>query len=309
MTSQKYDHLELGQFIPLHYHYNMLNEKARIQGFKQAISATVKPGMKVLELGGGTGVLSFFAAQQAEKVWCVERNPELVATARNILSHNENGHKVEVIQADASQYLPPEPVDVVICEMIHVAMLREKQLNILHDFKQRYQQKFPGQMPLFVPEACIQAVQPVEQDFNFEGYQAPVIQFQEPTIEHPKTCELSAPSIYQLFSYDDEIPQVCNWDETINIAEDGKFNALRVITKNILAIDTSSGQTTDWHSQYMIVPLSNPMAVKAGDRISINFHYYPGDSLNVFSDSLQVKRVSKDALEENIEPIRRQATG
>jgi type I protein arginine methyltransferase len=79
---------ELGQFIPLHYHYHMLRDRARMSGFRRAIAASVLPGAKVLEFGGGTGVLSFFAAQQASHVWCVERNPELVNEARRLLPRN-----------------------------------------------------------------------------------------------------------------------------------------------------------------------------------------------------------------------------
>ena len=65
----------LGQFIPVHYHHNMLMDANRMHNFKAAIAYVVQPGMKVLELGGGTGVLSFFAAQKAGKVYCVEFNP------------------------------------------------------------------------------------------------------------------------------------------------------------------------------------------------------------------------------------------
>ena len=35
-----------------------------MSGFRRAVEACVRPGAKVLELGGGTGVLSFFAAQR-----------------------------------------------------------------------------------------------------------------------------------------------------------------------------------------------------------------------------------------------------
>lgn len=109
---------ELGQFIPLHYHYHMLRDRARMSGFRRAIAAAVFPGAKVLEFGGGTGVLSFFAAQQAGHVWCVERNPELVNEARRLLPRNPSTERIEVIHGDAFEYLPPEPVDVVICEML-----------------------------------------------------------------------------------------------------------------------------------------------------------------------------------------------
>ena len=57
----------LGQFIPVHYHHNMLMDQNRMHSFKSAIHYSVFPGAKVLELGGGTGVLSFFAAQKASQ--------------------------------------------------------------------------------------------------------------------------------------------------------------------------------------------------------------------------------------------------
>jgi protein arginine N-methyltransferase 1 len=143
----------LGQFIPLHYHHNMLTDENRMSNFKAAIDQIVFAGAKVLELGGGTGVLSCLAAAKAGKVWCVEYNPDLVAESRRFLALNSNGHKVEVIHADAFEYLPPEPVDVVICEMIHVAMLREKQIEMIENFKLRYLQRHGGPLPVFIPEA------------------------------------------------------------------------------------------------------------------------------------------------------------
>ncbi len=64
------------------------------------------------------------------KVWCVEYNPDLVREARNFLSKNENGHKVEVVEADAFDYLPPEPVGCRHSgEMIHVAMVRRSRTS------------------------------------------------------------------------------------------------------------------------------------------------------------------------------------
>ena len=77
------DDAMLGQFIPIHYHYQMLNQEQRTGAFEEAIAAVVRPGMKVLELGGGTGVQSFFAARAgATKVYCVERAPHVAAAAR-----------------------------------------------------------------------------------------------------------------------------------------------------------------------------------------------------------------------------------
>jgi len=297
MTS-KNDPVELGQFIPLHYHYNMLSDKARMQGFKNALDYVVHPGTKVLELGGGTGVLSFFAAQKAAKVWCVERNPELAATAREILAKNLNGNKVEVVDGDAFEYLPPEPVDVVICEMIHVAMLREKQLSVITSFKERYLEKFGGPLPAFVPEALIQAVQPVTQSFDFEGYYAPTILFQDPTCRQEKTLELAQPTVYQLLSYQEKLPRSCAWSGQLTLDQGGTLNALRFITKNVLAVVAEEQGTIDWFSQYLVVPIAEPLAVKAGEQIQIDFSYDAGASFAALTSTLSVaKGVAGSALE------------
>ncbi|MFN9977392.1 MAG: methyltransferase domain-containing protein, partial [Phycisphaerae bacterium] len=122
----------------------MLRDQSRMLPFQEAIDLVVPEGGTVLELGGGTGVLSWFAARKARKVWCVERNPALVNAARSFLSKNEFGDRVQVVHADAMAFLPPEPVDVVICEMLHVGLLREKQLQVIRDFKDRYLRAFGG---------------------------------------------------------------------------------------------------------------------------------------------------------------------
>ena len=272
------DQLEIGQFIPLHYHYNMLNDAARMTSFKTAIEHAVKPDALVLDLGGGTGVLSFFAAKSAAKVWCVEKNPELVREARRILPLNPHSERIEVVEADAFDYLPPKPVDVVICEMIHVAMLREKQISMIASFKKRYLLKFGAPLPVFVPEAMIQAVQPIEQRFDFAGYYAPTILFQHPTAPQPDTRELCNPAIYQTLCYDEALPESCAWDDVIIAHSAGTANALRFITKNILAIQVAEQRTIDWINQYLILPLENPLSVQAGDRIQVSFSYRPGDS-------------------------------
>lgn len=276
-TSQ--EHLELGQFIPFIYHHNMLADPARMSAFRDAINVSVPLGSKVLDLGGGTGVLSFFAAQRAARVWCVERNPELVQAARRLLDMNYGSEKVEVIQADAFDYLPPEPVDVVICEMLHVGMLREKQVPVLAGFKRRYLEKFGAPLPLFLPEAFIQAIQPVQQSFDFGGYYAPIPSLQDPSALHPRSRDLAAPALFQLASYGESLPLDCVWQGEITLAQSGSLNALRFITKNVLTIVEKEQRSVDWFSQYLIMPLSDPLIVAAGQRVSVSFAYLLGDPI------------------------------
>lgn len=279
----------LGQFIPLHYHHNMLMDERRMQGFKAAIETAVFPGAKVLELGGGTGVLSWFAAARAQKVWCVEFNPDLVTEARCLLSQNREGHKVEVIHADAFEYLPPEPVDVVICEMIHVGMLREKQVQMIESFKRRYRARFGSKLPVFVPEAAVMAVQPLQQQYDFYGYQAPIVQFQEPSALQTGTVELAAPSVYSILDFNEAVSESIQWEGQFAINRAGTVNALRFITKNILAVLTQQSSTIDWLNHYLVLPLADPVRVQAGDMLQVGFHYRAGGSIPSLQHALRAE--------------------
>ena len=271
--------LELGQFIPYVYHFNMLSDEARMTAFKDAIAHAVLPGTTVLELGGGTAVMSHFAAQAGAKVWCVERNPELAREARRILKVNPQGHRVTIVEADAFDYLPPQPVDVVICEMIHVGMLREKQLSIIDSFKQRYLAAFGPPLPRFIPEAFFQAVQPIQQSFDFFGYHAPTHCFQDPLVEQPRTLELGEPVIYHSASYEDDYSLDCSWEGMLSFTTPGQFNAIRVITKNIVAVLEEQQRAAHWSSQYLVVPIDKPMQVAPGQKVMVSFSYVAGDPI------------------------------
>jgi protein arginine N-methyltransferase 1 len=287
----------LGQFIPVHYHHNMLMDQNRMHSFKSAIDYAVKPGMKVLELGGGTGVLSFFAAAKASKVYCVEFNPDMVKEARKFLAINPNGEKVEVIHADAFEYLPPEPVDVVICEMIHVAMLREKQVEVIESFKRRYLQRFGGPLPIFMPEAVIMAAQPLQQEYDFEGFFAPIVQFQETQVIYPGTVEMAQPAVYSVIDFTQPNDMVYSWEGKFLVERNGCVNAMRFVTKNILAVVPDRNSTIDWLNHYMTLPLAKPVQAKQGDVLEVSFQYRAGGSIPSLQASLRVDVMVEAALQ------------
>jgi protein arginine N-methyltransferase 1 len=283
----------LGQFIPLHYHHNMLMDENRMGGFKAAIDYAVFPGAKVLELGGGTGVLSCLAASKASKVWCVEFNPDLVAESRRLLALNPDGHKVVVVHADAFDYLPPEPVDVVICEMIHSAMLREKQVEVIEAFKQRYRSRVGGQQPVFFPEALIMAVQPLRQVYNFFGFHAPIIQFQRVHAHQAGTTELAPPAVYSTLDLSQPNALEIQWEGSFVLESDGLVNALRFITKNILAVVPERATTIDWLIDNLVLPLREPIEARAGDVLKVAFRYCAGGSLRSLERSISAKLIEQ----------------
>lgn len=279
----------LGQYIPLLYHYNMLQDTDRVGSFQRAIELMVKPGMHVVELGGGTGVLSSFAAKRGAEVTCVERNPELVKTAKRLLNRNGLAEQVKVVQADASCFTPDRPVDVVVCEMLHVGLLREKQANVIAAFKRNYTSAYAtGSMPVFIPEATILMVQLIEQSFDFAGYDAPVPMFQSPMSVQPRTIEISSLSPYSNFAYSHSIPLHLKHHESIAAEQPGHFNAIRLATQNVLAIDEQQQEAITWANQHLVLPIEEPKDVNTGDQIEVDFEYRSGDSIEKLQDALRL---------------------
>ncbi len=285
------DHM-LGAFIPLHYHFPMLANPVRMLGFKEAIATVVPTGSTVLELGAGTGVMSFFAAQRAARVIAIERLPENVEAARTFLRNNGAGDRVTVIQADAYEFLPTSPVDVVICELLHTALLREHQAEVIARFKDRYLDRFGPPLPRFIPEAIIMAVQPLEQGFDFFGYEVPLPIFADgfSTQREGNTAkELAPPQNYAGFEYRNAYPEQFAWSGEFTIGESGVLNALRFVTKNVLAILVDENRTVDWLMQYLVLPLSKPLTVTRGQVVDIGFDYAAGAPIHALTDSFRVE--------------------
>jgi protein arginine N-methyltransferase 1 len=282
----------LGQFIPPQYHYTMLANPARMQAFREAIERLVQPGHRVLEFGGGTGVLSCFAARRGATVRCIEYNPALVAMARPLLERNGVADRVELIEGDACTYLPPEPVDVVICEMIHTGLLREKQAPVIAAFKDRYRRRFGvEQMPRFIPEAVVSALQPVQQDYTFFGYDAPGPLFLDPGSPTPGTIGLADPQVYQSFLYESPFPLGYAFASTFTASTAGTCNAVRMVTRNLVGILVDERRSIDWTVHHIVFPLPRPIAMQPGDQVQIALAYRAGDELSAVADTLTARRV------------------
>jgi type I protein arginine methyltransferase len=282
----------LGQFIPVHYHYNMLLDEQRMEAFRSAIQAVIRPGMRVVELGGGTGILSFLAARCGAKVWCVERNSELVEVARKAIRSNGFESMITVVHEDATEFIPPEPVDAVICEMLHVALLREKQAQVIHAFKENYRERFGDRLPRFLPEASVLTFQLLEYPFLFSGYHVQVPVFQQPA-PNQVGIELSELQTYGQVIYDESIPMQFGWSDKVTASQSGQLSAIRFITQNLIAIDTEKQLSYPWPNQFLILPIDDPILIEEGQEVAIDFCYRVGENLQSLAGSIQVDQSTR----------------
>jgi predicted RNA methylase len=111
-----------------------LYDRKRTEAFRKAIRNSVRKGDTVVELGAGSGVLSFFAADAgASKVYAVELDNTNISALRNSVVANGYTDKIEVIHADATNVNLIEKVDVVICEMIATGLIEELQVPAMNN--------------------------------------------------------------------------------------------------------------------------------------------------------------------------------
>ena len=106
-------------------HRMMLGDRVRTEAYRDAIEAVVKPGMVVLDVGAGTGILSFFAARAgAAKVYAVD-NSDILDTTRELAQANGFGDIIECIDGCAEDIQLPQKVDIIVSEWMGLYALTE----------------------------------------------------------------------------------------------------------------------------------------------------------------------------------------
>jgi len=82
---------------------NSLLDKSRCDAYREAILRTVKPGEVVLDLGAGTGLLSFFALQAgARHVYAIEMSA-IADAAAELIAANGFGDCLTLIRKNSKQ--------------------------------------------------------------------------------------------------------------------------------------------------------------------------------------------------------------
>lgn len=121
----------------LDYHLSMLHDTARMDAFRRAITASVRPGDVVVDIGSGSGVLSFMACEAgARKVYAIEGGP-VIELARELAIDNGFADRIEFLDGWSIEVGIPEPADVLISETIGNAGFDEGIIAWTFDARQR----------------------------------------------------------------------------------------------------------------------------------------------------------------------------
>ncbi|XP_077128516.1 protein arginine N-methyltransferase 2 isoform X2 [Ranitomeya variabilis] len=121
-----------GSYKTLKLHLEMLSDQPRTETYRNVIiqNSTALKGKRILDLGCGTGIISFFCAQLAEPeiVYAVEASEIAEQTAKLV---DENGYS-NIIQVQchrAEELQLPTKVDVLVSEWMGTCLLFEFMLE------------------------------------------------------------------------------------------------------------------------------------------------------------------------------------
>lgn len=97
---------------------SLLLDKARCDAYRDAIHRIVKPGDVVVDLGAGTGLLSFFALQAgARHVYAIEMS-DIADAAAELIEANGFQDRITLIRKNSKRVRLPERCDVLVTETL-----------------------------------------------------------------------------------------------------------------------------------------------------------------------------------------------
>ena len=261
----------------------MLADERRVTAFRRAIERVVRPGDVVFEAGAGTGLLSFFAAARARAVYAAEADPGVAELGARLVELNGLADRVRYRHGRAERTLPPEPVDVVVCEMLHAALVVEQQVPVLNAVRGGLERAFPGHPFRVIPREAVSYCQLLEADFTYHGYRAPFVRLGDTYHADPSIRPLSGLTPYHHAEFDRVVgPTV---DAAVRLTADagGTVNAVRLLTQAVLDYDEAAPadeRLIDWYVNYVVIPLPAPLPAAPGATFDVKLTYPLGCALD-----------------------------
>ncbi|XP_018420113.1 PREDICTED: protein arginine N-methyltransferase 2 [Nanorana parkeri] len=121
-----------GSYKTLKLHLEMLSDQPRTQTYRNVIlqNKSALKGKRILDLGCGTGIISFFCAQlaQPDVVYAVEAS-DIAEQTRRLAEENGLLGIVQVIHQRAEELTLPSKVDVLVSEWMGTCLVFEFMLE------------------------------------------------------------------------------------------------------------------------------------------------------------------------------------
>ncbi|MEZ4516162.1 MAG: class I SAM-dependent methyltransferase [Chloroflexota bacterium] len=122
---------------PLDYFGRFIADPIRMGAYRQALKRAVRTDSVVLDIGTGTGVFAFLAAQfGARRVLAVEPH-DVIEIGQEVAAANGLADRIEFIQALTTDITLPEKADIIVSDLHGVLPLFQNHISTIADARER----------------------------------------------------------------------------------------------------------------------------------------------------------------------------
>jgi predicted RNA methylase len=170
-------------------------------------------------------------------------------------------------------------VDVVLCEMMHVALVEEQQIPVLNSVRKHLEERYPGHPFAVIPQAAVNYVQLVQNNWDYYGFKAPFPRMGSAYANDPYALPLSQPTPYLTVDFNQPGPEHIAAMANVEVTGYGNANAVRLTTQTILNYDESKPEAErmlDWYMHFLVLPLPTEQEVEPRNRFIASLEYDAG---------------------------------
>lgn len=264
-----------GPRFPILLHYNLLTDPHQAV-YHAALRKDIAPGMRVLDLGTGSGILALQAARLGATVTAVDADPQLVEFARDVAARHGLSDRIEFLCADAETLDLPGGFDRILCEMQDTAGIRERQVQVMNRARSLLS---PGGAT--VARSVTDRASLVLADYRFDGFEIPLPFFATSEVRRI-LARPADPVPYLELSFDRENDPEVSVEVALRADRDGEFNAVELSTVTEVVPGVACGGS-DWFNAPFVAPLNGTFRARAGERFRLALRYTMGEGLKTFS--------------------------
>lgn len=265
-------------------HNNMLYDENRVNRYRDAIFRTVKEGDVVLDVGTGTGILSFLCLQAgAKRVHAVDRSP-VIRWAQELAESNGFSDRIVFHPKDSREVEIDEKVDVIVSELIGHMAFEEGMVESITHAKEKFLK--PG--GLLIPQAvtlfaapvwervvyreCIDGWKPIN-GIDYSVMRAKAVQTSYVTRVAESDIMAEQQPVFSVDFSLDNLSRESHSSRTFAVRRDGEVNGVAFWFQSALTetVQLSSGPWSKTHWKQCFSPFPAPLAVSAGELLEMNF--------------------------------------
>lgn len=253
-------------------------DKNRTFAFLEAIQRSVRPGDVVVEAGLGTGIMAIMAASLGAEVYGIEINMDTLGLSRRLSgAFIKEGlfekHQLKLILADASAWIPPKKIDLIISENIYSGMFYEMQIPILNHLR-----PYLGPRGQVIPSGMCSYVILAQTDNPAQKRHGELF---SPSIAEGRIYqwkELSKPVLYDAIDFNNQNDLDCSIDLTIPVTRSGFANSLLIYSPVKVAPNiVLDREDMIFLGEDIFIVIDPPMHLETGSHARLKMRYRKGD--------------------------------